>query len=60
MPIIYFGLWCHKAGNLFTYDRVYLNNGKPTPIVIVHFRHVGEPPLYSSFWTGEKEEETNE
>ena len=42
---IKFGSWCHKAGSLFVYDRVYTNSGKPTPIVVVHFRHVGAPPL---------------
>ena len=41
---IKFGSWCHKAGSLFVYDRVYTNSGKPTPIVVVHFRHVGAPP----------------
>lgn len=41
---IKFGSWCHKVGNLFIYDRVYTNSGKPTPIVVVRFRHVGAPP----------------
>lgn len=44
MPIIYFGKWSHKAGYLFTYDRVYTNTCRATPIVIVHFRHVGCGP----------------
>lgn len=44
MIIIKLGTWCHKAGNLFCYDRVYTNTGKPTPIVIMRFRHVGVPP----------------
>ena len=44
MILIRFGLWCSKADNLFVYDRVYTNKGKPTPIVVVHFRHVGAPP----------------
>lgn len=41
MPVIKFGTWSHKAGCLFTYDRVFTNTMKPTPICIMHFRHVG-------------------
>lgn len=41
IPIIYPGLWCSKAGKLFCFDRVYRNDGKPTWIVLMYFRHVG-------------------
>ena len=41
---IKFGKWCHKAGKLFVYDRVYLYNGKATPLVVMRFRNVGIPP----------------
>ena len=44
MILIRLGSWCSKADNLLVYDRVYTNKGTPTPIVAVHFRHVGEPP----------------
>lgn len=48
---IRFGTWCYAADNLFVYERVYTNKGRPTPIVIVHFRHVGAPP-----WDCEEEQ----
>ena len=41
---IRFGTWSYAADNLFVYERVFTNKGRPTPIVIVHFRHVGAPP----------------
>ena len=44
MLIIMFGTWCHKAGYLFLYDRIYTNTGKWTPIVVVRFRHCGKSP----------------
>ena len=47
IPIIFPGEWEHAAGRLFCFERVFKNNGKPTWIVLVSFRHVGKPPLWS-------------
>lgn len=44
IPIIYPGLWCTKGGKVFCFERVYRNDGKPTWIVLMYFRHVGQPP----------------
>lgn len=45
MLILKLGKWCHKAGYLFCYDRIYTNTGKWTPLCLMRFRHVGEQPL---------------
>lgn len=42
--VINFGKWCHKAGKLYCYDRIYTSNGKPTIFCIRYFRHVGHKP----------------
>jgi len=42
--VIKFGKWVHKANNLYCYDRIYTNKGKPTIFCIRYFRHVGYEP----------------
>lgn len=42
--VIKFGKWVHRANNLYCYDRIYTNKGKPTIFCIRYFRHVGYVP----------------
>lgn len=44
MILLYSGKWRCKAGRLLKYSRVYTNKGRPTPLVIARFRHVGREP----------------
>lgn len=46
---IRFGTWTHKATNIYCYDRVFNNKGKPTIFVIKYFRHVGYNPVEDIF-----------
>ena len=44
MIFLFPGKWSCKAGRLLTCSRVFTNRGRPTPIVIARFRHVGHEP----------------
>ena len=35
-----FGKWSHRGGSWFTWDRIYKDGYKWTPLCIIHFRYI--------------------